>query len=91
MDFIDNSSIDGSFLNKSKLQPNRKSTVVLAKNVCRFVKSLPLDWIITGCEGALTRDEANYLDNHSDISEMKKSKKPQKYDFLVPEYKLCPE
>ena len=43
IDFYDNSDIDGSCLNRSKLHLNRKGTAALAKNLCRFVKSLPLD------------------------------------------------
>ena len=71
MDFIGNSSITGSCLNRGKVHLNRKGTAALPKNLCRFVKSLPLDWIITAREGAFVRDEHNSLDNHSDISEMK--------------------
>ena len=67
MDFI-----DGSYLNRSKLHLTRKGTAPLAKNLCRFVKTLALDWIITGREGAFIRDEINYLDNHSYISETKR-------------------
>ena len=37
----------------------------------RFVRSLPLGWIINGREGAFIRDEDKSLDNHSEISEMK--------------------
>ena len=43
MDFIDNSNIDRSCLNRSKLHLIRKGTAALAKNLCRFVKSLPLE------------------------------------------------
>ena len=43
MDFIDNSNIDGSCLNRGKLHLNRKGTAALAKNFCRFVGSLPVD------------------------------------------------
>ena len=43
VDFIDNSNIDGSCLNKGKLHLNRKGTAALAKIVCRFVRSLPVD------------------------------------------------
>ena len=43
IDFIDNSNIDGSCLNRGKLQLNRKGTAALAKNLCRFVRSLPVD------------------------------------------------
>ena len=71
MDFIDNSNIDGSCLNRGKLHLNRKGTAPLAKKLFRFVKSLPSDWIITGWEGAFIRDEVNSLYNHSDIFEMK--------------------
>ena len=71
MDFIGNSNIDGSCLNRGKLHLNRKDTAALAEKFCRSVKSLLLGWIITGREGAFIRDEANSLDNHSDISEMK--------------------
>ena len=39
MNFIDNSSIDGSCLNRSKLLLNRIGAAALAKNLCRFVKS----------------------------------------------------
>ena len=55
MDFIDNSNIDGSCLNRDKLTLNRKRTAA----------------VITGREGAFVRDEVNSLDNHSGISEMK--------------------
>ena len=72
MDFNDNSNIDGWCLNRGKLYLNRKGTATLAKNLCRFVRSSPVDWIITECEGACIRDEVNSLDNHSDIFEMKK-------------------
>ena len=41
MDFIDNSNIDGSCLNRGKLHLNRKGTAALAKNFCRFARSLP--------------------------------------------------
>ena len=51
---------------------NKKGKVALAKNLWRFVKSLLLDWIITGRKGAFIRDEVNALDNHSDITERKK-------------------
>ena len=71
MDFIDNANIDRSCLNRGKLHLNRKGTAALTKNFCRFVRSLPVDWIITGREGAFIRDEVNCLDNHSDIFEMK--------------------
>ena len=43
MDFNDNSNIDGSCLNRGKLQLNRKRTAALGKNLCRFVRSLPVD------------------------------------------------
>ena len=43
MDFIDNSNIDGSCLNRGKLHLNRKGAAALAKNLCRFVKFLSLD------------------------------------------------
>ena len=43
MDFIDNSNIDGSCLNRGKLHLNRKGTAALAKSFCRFVRSLPVD------------------------------------------------
>ena len=41
--FLDNSNIDGSCLNRSKLHLNRKRTAALAKNLCRFVRSLLID------------------------------------------------
>ena len=83
MDFVDNSKIDGSCLNRGKLHVNRKGTAALAKNFCRFVRSLPVDWNITGREGAFTTDEINLLDNRSDISEMKKlrQKNPKNITF----------
>ena len=83
MDFIDNSNIARSCLNRGKLELNRKGTAALAKNLCRFVRSLPVDWIITGPEGAFIRDEVNSLDNHSDISEMKnlRLKNPKNITF----------
>ena len=43
MDFIDNSNIDGSCLNRGKLLLNRKVTAALAKNLFRFIRSLPVD------------------------------------------------
>ena len=43
MVFIDNANIDGSCLNRGKLHLNRKGTAALAKNLCRFVRSLPVD------------------------------------------------
>ena len=43
MDFIDNSNIDGSCINIDKLHQNRTRTAALAKNLCRFVRSLPVD------------------------------------------------
>ena len=43
IDFIDNSNIDGSCLNRGKLHLNRKGTAGLAKNFCRFVGSLQVD------------------------------------------------
>ena len=43
MDFIDNSNIDGSCLNRGKLHLNRKGTAALAKIFCRFLRSLPVD------------------------------------------------
>ena len=43
MDFLDNSNIDGSCLNRGKLHLNRKGTAALAKNFCRFVRSLSVD------------------------------------------------
>ena len=43
MDFIDNSNIDGSCLNRGKLHLNRKGTAGLAKNFCRFVRFLLVD------------------------------------------------
>ena len=43
MDFIDNSNIDGSCLNRGKLHLNRKETAALAKKFCKFVRSLPVD------------------------------------------------
>ena len=72
MDFIDNSNIDGSCLNRGKLHLNKKGIAALAKNFGRFVRSLPVDWIIAGREGAFITDEVSSLDNCSDISEMKK-------------------
>ena len=72
MDFIDNSNIDGSCLNRGKLHLNRKGIAALAKKFCRFVRALPVDWIITEREGAFITDEVNSLDNRSDISKMKK-------------------
>ena len=39
--------------------------------MCRFVRSFPVDSIITEHEGAFIRDKVSSLDNHSDISEMK--------------------
>ena len=71
IDFIDNSNIDGSCLNRGNLHLNRKGTAAVAINLCRFARSLPVDQIITGCEGAFKRHEVNSLDNHSDVSEMK--------------------
>ena len=62
---------DGSCLNRGKLHLKIKETEALAKNLFRFVRSFPVDWIITGREGAFIRDEVNSLDNHSDIFEMK--------------------
>ena len=83
MDFIDNSNIARSCLKRGKLDLNRKGTAALAKNLCRFLRSLPVDWIITGPEGAFIRDEVNSLDNHSDISEMKslRLKNPKNITF----------
>ena len=43
MDFIDNSNIGRSCLNRGKLHLNRKGTAALAKNFCRFIRSLPVD------------------------------------------------
>ena len=43
MDFIDNSNIDGSCLNRGKVHLNRKGTAALAKNLSRFVRSLSVD------------------------------------------------
>ena len=43
MDFIDNSNIGRSCLYRGKLHLNRKGTAALAKNFCRFVRSLPVD------------------------------------------------
>ena len=43
MVFIDNANIDGSCLSISKLHLNRKGTAALAKNLCMFVRSLPVD------------------------------------------------
>ena len=43
MDFIDNSNIDGSCLNRGKLHLNKKGIAALAKNFGRFVRSLPVD------------------------------------------------
>ena len=57
MDVIDNSNIDGSCLKRGKQHQDRKEAAALGKNLCRFVKSLPLDWIITGHEGAFIRHE----------------------------------
>ena len=84
MDFIDNSNIDGSPLNKGKLHLNRKGTAAPAKSLFRFVRSLSVDWIITGREVAFIRDEVNSLDNHSDISETKNLclKNPKNIIFL---------
>ena len=42
MDFIGNSNIDGSYLNRAKLHLNIKGTTALAKNLCSFVRYLPL-------------------------------------------------
>ena len=42
MDFIGNSNIDGSCLNRGKLHLNRKDTAALAENFCMSVKSLLL-------------------------------------------------
>ena len=39
----DNLNIDGSCLNGGKLHLNRKRIAALAKNLCRSVRSLPLD------------------------------------------------
>ena len=47
MDFVDNPNIYGSCLNSGKLHLNRKGTAVLAKNFCSFVRSLPVDGIVT--------------------------------------------
>ena len=83
MNFIGNSNIERSYLNRGKLDLNRKRAVALAKNLCRFLRSLPVDWIIFGLEGAFVRDEVNSLDNHSDISEMKslRLKNPKNITF----------
>ena len=43
MDVIDNSNIYGSCLNTGKLQLKRKRTAALAKDLRRFVRSLPVD------------------------------------------------
>ena len=43
MDLTDNLNIDGSCLNGGKLHLNRKRIAALAKNLCRSVRSLPLD------------------------------------------------
>ena len=43
MDFLDISNVDGSCLNRGKLHLNRKGTAALAKNFCKFVRSLPVD------------------------------------------------
>ena len=43
MDFIDNSNIDGSCLNRGKPHLNRKGTATLAKKFFRFVRSLLVD------------------------------------------------
>ena len=47
MNFIDNALIDKNIdelcLNRGKLHLNRKRTAALAKNFCRFVRSLPVD------------------------------------------------
>ena len=40
MDFIDNSNIDGSCLNRGKLHLNRIGTAALAKNLRSFLRSL---------------------------------------------------
>ena len=92
MDFIDNSNTDGSCLNRGKLHLNRKGTAALAKNLSRFVNSLPLHWIITGREGTFIRDKVSSLDNHSVISKVKnlRSKNPKNI-FFVSEYKLRTE
>ena len=50
-------NIDGSCLNKGKLHLNIKETEALGKNLYRFVRSFPVDWIITDCEGAFIRGE----------------------------------
>lgn len=58
--------------------------------MCWCIKSLTLDWIITGCESAFMRQS---LDNHSDISEEKNVglKNPKNIYFFVSGYKLCLE
>ena len=43
MDFTDNSDFDGFCQNRGKLHLNRKVIAALAKNLNRFVNSLPLD------------------------------------------------
>ena len=43
MDVTDNSNIDGSCLKRGKQHQDRKEAAALGKNLCRFVKSLPLD------------------------------------------------
>ena len=43
MEFIDNSNIDGSCLNRGKLHLSRKGAAALAKNLFSFVRSLPVD------------------------------------------------
>ena len=42
MDFIDNSIIEKSCLNRGKLGLNRKGTAALAKNLCRFLRKIEL-------------------------------------------------
>ena len=71
MNFIENLNIHGLCLNRGKLHLNGNRTEVLARYLCRFIRYLPVHWIITGRQYAFIRDEVNFLDNHSDISEMK--------------------
>ena len=83
IDFIDNSNIERSCLNKGKLDLRRKAIVALAKDLCRFASSFPVDWIITGHEGTFIKYEGSFLDNHSAISEMKnlRLKNPKNLTF----------
>ena len=52
MSFIGNSNFDGSCLNEGNLHLNRKVTAALAENLGRLVRSLLVDCIIYGREGA---------------------------------------